>query len=314
MKYFSAVKPVWFVVGMIYILTGCDASNNESAVTIDMSQTLDERQLSNQENQSTSNVINFGFAVRSSPQEDARQYLPFLTYLEKQTGYKFRLRFTPPDSSTITELGEQKVLIAAMGASEYLKAKEKYNVNILVRGLNNHNKAEYQSFIVVPPNSQLTSITQLKNKRFAFGSKSSTQGHLIPLIILNKNNITLKEFKSYVYAGSHFNCANLVISGKADACGMQDTMAKSMAKKGLVKILYESNYFPSSGIVIHNSIDKEKIKRIKKALLNFKPKSNHQVLLYNWDKTEMPNGFSNAIKTDYNELHDAMHTFGLMKK
>ena len=44
------------------------------------------------------NTFVFGFDLRASPQEDARQYIPFLKYLESTTGYRFRLHFTPQNN------------------------------------------------------------------------------------------------------------------------------------------------------------------------------------------------------------------------
>ncbi|NQU59058.1 MAG: phosphate/phosphite/phosphonate ABC transporter substrate-binding protein [Rhodospirillales bacterium] len=257
-------------------------------------------------------LIKFGFDLRSSPEEDARQYLPFLKYLEKSTGYTFRLRFTPKKGDLAQDLGEGKVELAAVGAVSFIKGEIAHGVVPLVRGRNNENKAAYQSVIVVSPESPLKKLADLKGKRLAFGSKNSTQGHLIPRIVLAGVGITLDDLGSHEYTGSHQNCANAVISGKADACGMQDTMGRNLEKSGKVRILNTSDYFPSSGIAVNKDLPKDVVEKIHLALINFRPNDEHSAGLYNWHKTEMPNGFTSAKAEDYAGLKKGMIRLDLM--
>jgi len=248
------------------------------------------------------NTYQFGFDLRSSPQEDARQYIPFLEYLELETGYHFELRFTSESSSIIEELGNNRVQFAAIGATSFIEAQSKYQVLPMVRGKNLMGKAEYQSILVIRPDSKIRSLTDIKRKRLAFGSKTSTQGHLIPRIVLAEKGIELGDFRSVIYTDSHRNCAEAVISDLADICGMQDTMAKDMASQGLLKILHTSHYYPSSGIAANKNVPIEVLNKVKEALLAFDPMGKHRKNLYNWEKTEMPLGFSEAVEDDYLEL------------
>ena len=258
-------------------------------------------------------IYYFGFDLRSSPQEDSRQYLPFLRYLEKSTGYQFELRFTPEKSTIVDQLGQGKVHFAALGAVSYIKANEKYGVSSIARGLNLHDKASYQSMIVVNKSSKIKTVNDLKNKRFAFGDINSTQGHLIPRIVLQQHSINLTDLKLYEYTGSHQNCAEAVITLKADACGMQDTMARLMAKENKLKILYESQYYPSSGVAANQDLPPEVVDRVRQALLSFDPQGKHKEGLYHWLKTEMPNGFTRVEEKDYFELRKWLIDFEMME-
>ena len=297
---------------LAFILSACDSSTNTAA--IDLNDRIDESQLpAHSLLLNDENALVFGFDLRASPQEDARQYLPFLQYLEQATGYKFKLHFTPKNISIVDELGTGHIHLAAIGADTYIHAHEKYGVVILVRGVNHKGKAEYQSTIVVQPNSQVNTIQDLKDKRFAFGNLTSTQGHLIPMIVLTENDLSLADLADYDYTGSHQNCVNAVVAGKFDACGMQDTMAHAWAEQGLVRIIHTSRYYPSSGIAINQDLPPEIINTIKQALLEFDPAGKHRAGLYNWHKTEMPNGFVAAKASDYTELRNWSIRLGLLK-
>jgi len=255
----------------------------------------------------------FGFDLRASPQEDARQYLPFLAYLEKETGYSFKLYFTPKDADIVDLVGQNHVQFAALGAVSFLRANTQYHTFPLARGVNHKGKAEYQSAFVVASSSKIKSIKDIKGKRLAFGSQSSTQGHLIPRIVLAKQGYNLKSFESYTYTGSHQNCANSVISNKSDVCAMQDTMAKTMEKRNLLRIIHLSDFYPSSGIVANKNVASDALEKIKNALLHFKPYGKDKAGLYHWDWTEMPRGFANAKVEDYEELKKWAIKFGFIE-
>lgn len=255
----------------------------------------------------------FGFDLRGSPQEDARQYLPFLAYLSNATGYQFKLRFSSQHSSVANDLGAGKIDFAAVGAVSFIEAANRDQVVSLVRGVNEAGRSQYQSFIVVRPDSDIRSIADLRGRRLAFGSASSTQGHLIPRILLAEQGISLDDLADYEYTGSHSNCANAVINGEFDACGMQDTMAKSLIQQGFVKLLFESSYYPSSGIAANKNVPSEVVEAVRQALVTFDPGADHTPPLYNWHKTEMPNGFVASADNDYDLLREWLIRFGLLK-
>jgi phosphonate transport system substrate-binding protein len=257
-------------------------------------------------------VLTFGFDLRSSPEEDARQYLPFLTYLERATGYRFRLHLTSSDGELFRELGENLVDIAAVGAVSYIKAREEYGAVALARGLNPESKATYRAVIVAAPDSDLDSLGELRGRRLAFGSIDSTQGHIIPRIALLEEGIALEDLAGYEFTGSHQSCANAVLSGRFDACGLQDTMGQALAEAGQVRIVYTSPEYPSSGVAASRDVPAEVLDRLRQALLDFDPGGRHRDGLYNWGRTEMPNGFALAQEGDYRELRDAMRQLDML--
>ncbi len=295
------------------VLYACDGSNMRSTIEVDDSVRLSEKQLLQQQTkQAPVTGIFFGFDLRASPQEDTAQYLPFLRYLQQQTGDRFLLHYTPKGSTIMDELGNNMVQIAAMGALGYLKAKQKYQVVVLARGLNRDMKAVYRAVFVTRPNSRIHKVRDFKGHSLAFGNHSSTQGALIPRIMLKKHNIALSDLKAWTYAGSHQQCAEEVISGRYEICGMQDTLAMKLEKEGLIKIIAYSDYYPASAIVANTFLPKEKRERIKQALLNFDPNGKLKATLYHWERTEMPGGFVAASDSDYLELERWARFFGFL--
>lgn len=288
------------LVGVVIFLA--NSLPREGRKEIDLDDRVNDAELRELAVQADTDALRFGFDLRASPKEDARQYLPFLHYLEQITDYSFELRFTPKDGQIVDDLGTGVVQFAAIGAGSYLQANAKYGVIPLVRGLNAQGRAEYRSVIVVAPDSSIQTVEDLRGKRFAFGSATSTQGHLIPRIILLQHGLTLDDLAVYEYTGSHRNCANAVTAGRFDACGMQDTMGEELAAAGLLRIIYTSQYYPSSGIAANKNVRPEVLDKVRQALLDFDPQGRDAPDLYHWDSTEMPNGFIEAEEEDYTEL------------
>lgn len=306
-------KTIWLqvvIVANALIFFGCDPGPERRE--IDLKDTATEAEIEEHVPAGQKDVLRFGFDLRASPQEDAKQYLPFLRYLKKATGYKFDLRFTPKGENIVDNLGKGIVQLAAIGAGSYIRAQERYGVIPLARGINIKGKAGYQSVIFTPPKSAIKKIEDLRGKRFAFGSVTSTQGHVIPRIMLAEAGLVLEDLAAYEYHGSHCNCANAVTSGHFDAGGMQDIMGNDMEAAGMIRIIKISKYYPSSCIAANKDVPAEKLAKIKQALLDFYPQGRHASGLYHWGRTEMVNGFCEATDEDYAEVRAWMRKFGLL--
>ncbi len=293
----------------LVLLAGCGGGDEP---LVDLNERISDRELKAISPPRRDDAIHVGFELRASPQEDARQYLPFLRYLGEATGQRFALRFTPAASSLGRELAQGRVQLALMGAVGYIQAHANGDAIILARGLNREGRGEYQSFIVVPPASPLRTLDELRGRRLAFGSRDSTQGHLIPRIMLARIGIGLQDLAGYAYTGSHQACANAVLSGRFDACGMQDTMARDMAGAGLLRVLARSRFYPSSGVVASTQLDAGLRERIREALLAFDPRADYMRGFYHWERTEMPRGFIAADDADYAELRRWIRRLGLL--
>jgi phosphonate transport system substrate-binding protein len=309
----AVIVTIVFAAAALFYLVLSSIESRSEYEQIDLQDTISTEELSAiQKSEQTKDVIVFGFDLRHNIEEDIRQYVPFLRYLQDSTGYKFKLHFTSENSNIVDDIGTGIIHFAAIGANTYIKAKKKYDIIPLVRGLNKDNKAEYQSVLITRVNSPIQNIKDVEGKSFAFGSRTSTQGYLIPRIILAQHGITLDMLASYEWTGSHQKCANAVSSGRFDIGGIQDSLGQEFDKDGTIRVFYTSEYYPSSGISANKQVSPEIIDKVEKALLDFEPRGRHAQGLYNWDKTEMPNGFTKAVDRDYVELRKWMKKFDLL--
>ncbi|MBQ0799427.1 MAG: phosphate/phosphite/phosphonate ABC transporter substrate-binding protein [Porticoccaceae bacterium] len=298
-------------------LVSCNDTQNDEIESVDPSirinlLDIEEPHTAYNAEDPLANTLHFGFELRNSIQEDAAQYLSLLTYLGEETGYTFKLHFAARHSSLTEDLGNNVVQLGAIGALGYLKAKSRFGVIPVVRGLSSNDKAEYQSFFVVRPDSAVNTLNDIKNHSLALGNKDSTQGHLIPRIMLYKIGLTLDDLASYQFTGSHYNCLQAVLLKETQVCALQDTLAEQYAEQGLVRIIKKSEYYPSSGIATNKNVPTEIIEKIRHALVRLHPLSEHKDRLYGWEKTEMSHGFITAREEDYTKLYHWALQFGFV--
>ncbi len=299
------------IIALLVILAACDPHPQRQS--IDLSKRVNVTDLRQLTGDPRNDAFKFGFDIRNGPEEDARQYLPFLVYLSKSTGYRFELHFSPIDGEIVEALGDKRVDFAAIGAGSFIQARMKRDIVPLVLGLNSRGEPGYQSIIVTRPDSPLSGIEELPGHRFGFGSITSTQGHLIPRIILAQHGLSLADLAGHEYFGSHGNCANAVITGKVDVYGMQDTLARKMVADGDLKILFTSDNFPSSGIAARGDLPKPVLATVRNALLDFQPRGRDAPGLYHWERTEMANGFTRADEENYAELRKWALKLGIIR-
>jgi phosphonate transport system substrate-binding protein len=299
---------IFIVIFITILISSCGEKEEVKNVSLTQKNSTTSSQIM------ASDALKFGFDIRLEIREDVNIYAQFLNYLHKSTGFNFILNITEKYEDTAQNLGNGIIDFAAIGSVNYLLAKFKYNVNIncLAMGLNEEGKNEYRSIIFSRPNSNISNISDIKDKKFAFGDKLSTQGHIIPRKMLENAGISIKDLKSYVFTGSHANTVRAVINGKYDAGAIQDKLAYRLAKEGKIKIIAISKPYPSSIISYRNNLPNNTILKLKNALLDFDPKGKDKQLVPEWDKSEMPSGFTSCDEKKFDEIKDLMKKYGIL--
>ena len=84
--------------------------------------------------------------------------------------------------------------------------------------------------------NNINGLKKLKDKRFTFGSESSTSGRLMPQYFLNKAGVELKDFRGTRpgFSGSHDSTLMLVQSGSYEAGALSEEVWKRNLDSGRV--------------------------------------------------------------------------------
>lgn len=253
------------------------------------------------------------FDSRLEPKDDVRQVASLAEWLEGQMGEAFGVYIPSPEESLVDSVCSGRADFAVVGTVSYLQAHQQCGAQILARGLNADGKDTYRAAIIVAANNSLQTLADLKGHAFAFGAVNSTQGHLIPRLMLQQAGLGLEDFSTYTYTASHTATANAVTSGRVDAGALQDTLAAELARRGLVRILAFSEPYPSSGIIASPDVPSDVVESVRQALLRLDPLGADSSALYDWQRTEMPLGFVAANDDEYEALRQIAETVGLLR-
>lgn len=152
-----------------------------------------------------------------NPTELLRIYTPFAEYLSKELGMP--VRFTPvvDYAATVEGLSAGKLDLVWYGGFTSVQAVRRTN-STAKRLVLRQEDAEFKSVFIARPGSGIRSLADLRGKSFAFGSVSSTSGHLMPRSFLLQAKVSPeKNMKQVAYSGAHDATALWVESGKVDA-------------------------------------------------------------------------------------------------
>jgi phosphonate transport system substrate-binding protein len=260
------------------------------------------------------NTLWFGFDLRLGPKEEVKIYTPFLRYLERATGRRFRISFTEKYEDTVDNLGKGVTHFASLGTLNYVIGASTYDIRYLVSSVNKEGDPAYQAVIFTAPDSSAESLKDLRGKCFAFGSKMSTQGHLIPRKMLEDEGVLIEDFTRVLYTGSHINAVKAVLNGECHAGGIQDTLATRLAAEGKIRIVTISPPYPSSVIAYNSAVDSRIVESVKAALLAFEPAGRDQGLLIDWDKTEMPLGFTSIDELELDRVKALAERYDILRR
>ncbi|MBL4636552.1 MAG: putative selenate ABC transporter substrate-binding protein [Kofleriaceae bacterium] len=169
-----------------------------------------------------------------NPTELAREFEPMVKLLEAKLGVPVKYIPLTDYGAAVQALAAGKVDFAWLGGFTHVQARNQAKVVPLVmRDIDR----KFHSVFIVNSNRGITDVTMLKGKKFAFGSKSSTSGHLMPRhYLLSEHKIDPdKDFDgSPVFSGAHDATVKIVESGKVAAGALNKQVWLRMVAEGKV--------------------------------------------------------------------------------
>jgi phosphonate transport system substrate-binding protein len=207
-----------------------------------------------------------------NPTELQRKYAPMVEYLTKTLGVEVEYIPVTDYGAAVQALSAGKMDFAWLGGFTHVQARLMDGaVPICMRDIDR----EFKSVFIAHKDSGVKSPADLKGKSFAFGSKSSTSGHLMPRHFLTTEfKMDPKEFKGKpVYSGAHDATAKMVESGKVNAGALNAQVWERMVKENLVDTNKVSVIWTTPGYVDYvwtarKDVDMEMQAAFRKAFLD----------------------------------------------
>ena len=159
------------------------------------------------------------FAVNpfTDPETIRKSYMPVLTKVARDVGYKARTIIVNDYDALGKALKNGTADIGWFSPAAYVSAKKEINLQPLVTPKVNNNTS-YTGYIIARKGSGIKTLDDLQGKSFAFVDKKSASGYVYPRAALMENGKDPEHFfKSTSFLGSHNKVIDAVISGEIQA-------------------------------------------------------------------------------------------------
>jgi len=214
--------------------------------------------------------------VPASEKGDDSDYLNLIKIIEKLAKVEITPIRVTDYNAAVEAMRAGRAQIAWYGGKTYIQAAEIAGAQAFAAGVRKGEKnAGYFTYFVVPTDSPLKTLKDIKGKTLALNNIGSTSGDLIPQVELMKVGLSTKnkqDFKKVFYAGSHDACLLATINKQADVCGMSSRnfdarLADNTFKLEQVRIIHRSSPVPPPPLAYSTALSPGLRNKIKIATL-----------------------------------------------
>jgi len=250
-----------------------------------------------------------------APTELQRKFKPLGDYLKRETGAE--VQFTPvTDYAAVVEgLATNKIDLAWLGGFTFVQAKLRTQgqaVPIVQRA----EDEKFTSKFIVPAASPVQSLGDLKGRTFAFGSPSSTSGHLMPRYFLMKEGIRPDtDFKAVAFSGAHDATVAFVASGRAEAGVLNASVWEKLVESNhpnaaKVRVLATTPPYYDYNWTVRPGLDPALAKKLAEAFLKLDPANpEHKEIM----ALQRASRFIPTKVSNYDGIEAAAKAAGLVK-
>jgi phosphonate transport system substrate-binding protein len=271
---------------------------------------------------STSNPVNMAFVPSADSQKVLASGEPLAKLLQDATNLNFKVSVPTSYTTVIEAMGANQVDVGWLAPFAYVLAHDKNGAQVLLASLRQGSKT-YRSQIVVRADSGITTIEQLRGKKFAFVDPASASGFLFPNALLASMGIDYKTFFSdTIFAGGHDKSIiavyNKQVDGGASFGNNVDngppTDARTLVLSTLpdvmtvVKPIAQTDPIPNDTVSVRAGLDPSMVKLLSDGLLYVQSTPDGQAALkalYGID------GLGPANDKDYDVIRSAAKALNL---
>ncbi|MEZ5673631.1 MAG: phosphate/phosphite/phosphonate ABC transporter substrate-binding protein [Thiotrichaceae bacterium] len=247
--------------------------------------------------------LTLGFMPYLTASQLTSKYTPLADYLSEKLKIPVTLQIAKNYDEHIKNVGEDKIDIAFLGGSPYIKIVEKYGKKPLLVRYEIHGKPTFHGVIVVSQSSKLKDLKELIGKKVAFGDASSTLSAQVPRYMLAQAGVPLDKLSGHEFLNNHENVVYGVILGDYAAGALAEEVFIEYQKKG-IRALATSPAISTHVFVANSQLPGALVDQIRQVLLDLKQDPQGQEVLAKMGR-EMT-GFSPVKDEDYDTLREIL--------
>lgn len=224
--------------------------------------------------------LRFGLLPDESANVVLQRFEPIRARLEKELNTPIKITLPSLEKKySYQDLVDQfisgEVQIAYLGGLSFLEVSRQVpTVALAMR----KKDTKFRSYFIAQSSNKIKSLKDIKGRSFAYGSKRSTSGHLMPRYFLDKEGIdSNRDFSGpALYSGAHDNTIAWVISGKADAGVVNSAVFDRHLQEGKIdsekiEVFWVTPGYPDYIWVARKDVNPDILNQITRFFINLTP-------------------------------------------
>ncbi len=210
-----------------------------------------------------------------APTELQRKFKPLGDYLSRQLGMPVRFQPVTDYPATVEGLAGGHLDLVWYGGFTFVQARRRTGNAIPI--VQREEDARFHSKFIARAGSGIRSLADLKGKSFAFGSPSSTSGHLMPrFYLLQAGIVPERDLGSVGYSGAHDVTVRWVESGKVDAGAVNESIWQKLVDEkkvdpAKVVVFATTPAYHDYNWTVRGDLDPALVRKLRAAFLALDP-------------------------------------------
>lgn len=269
------------------------------------------------------NPIKMAFVPSSDSQKVMASGEPLAQLLEKETGYSFKVSVPTSYAAVIEAMGANNVDVGWLATFAYVLARDKFGADAILATVRQGSKT-YTGQIIVHADSGITSLDQLRGKKFAFVDPSSASGYLYPNALLKQKigDYSDSFFSERIFAGGHDKVVIAVHGKQVDAGAtfgdsapggpptdartrVQSTVPDVMEK---VRVIAVTDPIPNDTVSVRKGMSPDMVNKLREGLLKVAQSDDGKKALKDLYQID---GLAPSSDADYNPVREAARVLNL---
>ncbi len=250
-----------------------------------------------------------------NPTELQRKYATMVNYLHKELGVEVQYVPVMDYGAAVTALAADKVDFAWLGGFTHVQARVMTGAQpVVMRDIDR----KFKSVFIANTGAGIQKPDDMRGKTFAFGSKSSTSGHLMPRHFL-MSVLKIDPEKDFnglpVYSGAHDATVKLVESGKVQAGALnfevwERLMQEHKYDAAKVKAVWTTPEYVDYVWTVRKGMDPKLVAKFRAAFLKLNPANEeHKAVL----ALQGAQKFVSGTPADFDAVEKVARETGLLK-
>ena len=250
-----------------------------------------------------------------NPTELQRKYEPMVAFLSEALGTPVQYVPVTDYGAAVQALSAGKIDFAWLGGFTHVQSRNQGEVVPLVmRDIDR----DFKSVFIAHHESGVTGMPALKGKTFAFGSKSSTSGHLMPRHFLTTRFEIdpVSDFEGEpVFSGAHDATALMVQSGRVAAGALNKQVWDRLVSEGKIDTDKVSVIWTTPGYVDYvwtarKAVDEDLRDKFAAAFLSLDSQNEAHKTVLDLQGAER---FVGASSSDFDAIETVARSTGLLQ-